>query len=217
MTSRPRKAEPRPRPRLYLITPPVADAAAFAGELGAALEGADVAAVLLRFAEGDERTQTNRIKTLAPAVQARDAALLSDGHARLAARAGADGANLTGIRDLIDALETLKPDRIAGCAGLETRHDAMLAAESGADYVMFGEPSDAGRPAFPAVLERIGWWAEVFELPCVGYAADADEAEALARAGADFVAVDFIWNDPRGAAAAVAEVAARLAAAEPVS
>jgi thiamine-phosphate pyrophosphorylase len=217
MTSRPRQAEPRPRPRLYLITPPVADAAGFADELGAALAAADVAAVLLRFAEGDERTQTNRIKALAPVVQARDTALLTDSHARLAARAGADGANLSGIPNLIDALETLKPDRIAGCAGLETRHDAMLAAESGADYVLFGEPADAGRPPFAAVLERVAWWQEVFELPCVGYAADADEAEALARAGADFVAEDFVWSDARGAAAAVAEAAARLAVAEPVS
>jgi thiamine-phosphate pyrophosphorylase len=195
----------------------VADADAFAGELGAALEGADVAAVLLRLAEGDERTQTNRIKALAPVAQARDAALLTEGHARLAARAGADGANLSGIEDLVEALETLKPDRIAGAAGLATRHDAMLAAEGGADYVMFGEPAESGRAPFPAILERVGWWAEVFELSCVGYAASAEEAEALARAGADFVAVDFIWNDPRGVAAAVAEAAASLAAAaEPV-
>jgi thiamine-phosphate pyrophosphorylase len=217
MTSRPRQAEPRPRPRLYLVTPPVTDAAAFAAELDAALGAADVAAVLLRLAEGDERSQTNRIKALAPVVQARDAALLTDGHARLAARAGADGAHLTGTTDLVDALETLKPDRIAGAAGLATRHDAMLAAESGADYVMFGEPAEPDRPPFSTVLERVAWWQEVFELPCVGYAASADEAQALAEAGADFVAVDFVWNDPRGPAAAVAEAAARLAAVEPVS
>jgi len=216
MTSRPRQAEPRPRPRLYLVTPPVADAAAFAAGLDAALGAADVAAVLLRLADGDERTQVNRVKALAPVIQARNAALLTDGHARLAARAGADGAHLTGIAELVDALETLKPDRIAGAAGLVTRHDAMLAAEGGADYVMFGEPGEQ-RPPFATVIERVAWWQEVFELPCVGYAASADEAQALAESGADFVAVDFVWNDPRGPAAAVADAAARLAAAEPVS
>jgi thiamine-phosphate pyrophosphorylase len=194
----------------------VADATAFTGELEAALGAADVAAVLLRLAEGDERTQTNRIKALAPVAQARNAALLTDGYARLAARADADGAHLTGIADLVDALETLKPDRIAGAAGLVSRHDAMLAAEGGADYVMFGEPAGQSRPPFATVLERVAWWQEVFELPCVGYAADADEAQALAESGADFVAVDFVWNDPRGPSAAVAEAAARLAAAEPV-
>lgn len=216
MAPRPKQAEPRPQPRLYLVTPEVADPAAFAGPLAAALEAADIAAVLLRLAEGDERTQTNRIKALAPAVQSKNAALLTNGHARLAARAGADGANLDGIEAFTEALETLKPDRIAGAAGLATRHDAMLAAELGADYVMFGEPSASGRPPFPAVLERIGWWAEVFEAPCVGYAGDADEAGALAKAGADFVAIDFIWSDPRGIAAAIADAAARLALIETV-
>ena len=213
MTSRPRKAEPRPAPRLYLVTPPVADAEAFAGDLAAALAGAEVAAVLLRLAGGDERMQINRIKALAPAAQHRGAALLVDGHPRLAARAGADGAHMTGLAALTDALGSLKPDRIAGTAGLATRHDAMLAAEAGADYVMFGEPAEHGRPAFPAVLERIGWWAEVFESPCVGYAADADEAAALAQAGADFVAIDFVWGDP----ASLAAVSAALVLPEPVS
>ena len=47
---------------------------------------------------------------------------------------------LTGIDAFDGALEQLKPERIAGAGGLATRHDAMLAAEAGADYVMFGEP-----------------------------------------------------------------------------
>ncbi|MGE0563995.1 MAG: thiamine phosphate synthase [Pseudolabrys sp.] len=210
------QAEPRPAPRLYLVTPPVADADTFAADLAAALDGADVAAVLVRLADGDERALTNRIKILAPVVQNEGAALLIDGHARLAARAGADGAHLTGITAFTEALETLKPDRIAGVAGLATRHDAMLATEAGADYVMFGEPTEQGRPPFPAVLDRIAWWAEVFESPCVGYAGDAEEAAALAATGADFVAVDFIWSDPRGPRAATAAAAAALTLPEPV-
>src|SRR5665811_2082245 len=96
-TSRPKQADPRPAPRLYLVTPPVADAQAFSVTLAAALAAGDVAAVLLRLAEGDERTQINRAKTLSPAVQDKGAALLLDGHADLVARAGADGAHLTGI------------------------------------------------------------------------------------------------------------------------
>ena len=52
----------------------------------------------------------------------------------------------------------------------------MLAAEAGADYVMFGEPDENGhRPSFDAVIERVEWWAEVFEIPCVGFAAHPDE------------------------------------------
>ena len=101
---------------------------------------ADIAAVLLRLAPADERTLINRVKALAPVVQRKDTALLLDGHPEIVARGGADGAHLTGIEAFCDALDSLKPDRIAGCGGLHTRHDAMFAAERGADYVLFGEP-----------------------------------------------------------------------------
>ncbi len=188
---------PPPRQRIYLITPPVGDPQAFARALAAALDAGDVAAVLLRLEHSDERTLVNRAKAIAAIVQPRDIALLLDGHPDIAIRAGADGAHLTGIDALTAALGALKPDRIAGAGGLRSRHDAMLAAEAGADYVMFGEPDRSGnRPAFETVLERLNWWAELFQSPCVGYAASLEEVGPLAQAGADFIALgDWIWTD----------------------
>src|SRR5246127_1944558 len=186
----------RAAPRLYLVTPQ--DPAGLAERLAQALDAADVAAVLLRLPQADERTQVNHAKALAPTVQGKGAALLLDGYPDLAVRAGADGAHLSGIDAFMAALATLKPARIAGCGRLATRHDAMLAAEAGADYVMFGgpayrmlgEPDAPGRrPAFDAVAERVAWWAELFEVPCVGFAASLDELEPLAAAGADFIAL----------------------------
>jgi thiamine-phosphate pyrophosphorylase len=206
---------PRPAPRLYLATPIVGDPSPLIASLPALLAGADVAAVLLRLAHADDRTLINRIKVLAPIVQDSGAALLLDGHVELVARAGADGAHLNGIEALGEALPSLKPDRIAGVGGLATRHDSMAAGEAGADYVLFGEPDAKGeRPSVEAIAERLQWWAELFEPPCVGFAASREEAREFAAAGADFVLVgDFIWNDPRGAAAALidAEQAIRQA------
>ena len=195
------------------------DAAGLADRLAESLAAADVAAVLLRLPATDERGQVNLAKALAPTVQERGAALLLDGHPDLAARAGSDGAHVTGIDALEGALAALKPARIAGCGGLDTRHDAMLAAEAGADYVMFGEPDTAGRrPAFDVIAERVAWWAELFEIPCVGFAASLDEVEPLAAAGADFVAVgDWIFGDARGCSAAIADAARRLAVVETVA
>jgi thiamine-phosphate pyrophosphorylase len=202
----------RPAPRLYLLTPPVEDAATFVTALEQALAAADIAAVLLRLAPGDEAERISRIERLAPLCARAGAALVLDGHADLVGRCAADGAHLTGIHAIEGGLERLKPRHIAGAGGLTTRHDAMLAAEGGADYVLFGEPDLNGqRPSLTAIEDRISWWAEVFEPPCVGYAAAFDEVTALARAGADFVAVaDFVWNDARGTAAAVADAAERL-------
>jgi len=208
-------APPRPVPRLYLATPEVNDPSPLIASLPDVLGEADVAAVLLRLKPTDQRTMISRVKALAPAIQDSGAALLLDGHVELVARAGADGAHLTGIEAMQEALPTLKPDRIAGVGGLTTRHDSMAAGEAGADYVLFGEPDVKGqRPSIEAITERLQWWAELFEPPCVGFAASREEAYEFAAAGADFVLVgDFIWNDPRGAAAALkdAEQAIRQA------
>ena len=198
-------APPRPVPRLYLATPVVDDPAPLAAGLPGLLAAADVAAVLLRLKPSDPRGMISRIKALAPAMQDSGAAVLIDGNVELVARAGADGAHLTGIDALQEALPSLKPDRIAGVGGLITRHDSMSAGEAGADYVLFGEPDGNGqRPSADAIAERLQWWAELFEPPCVGFAATFDEAREFAAAGADFVLVgDLIWKDSRGAAAAL--------------
>ena len=198
----------RPLPRLYLATPDVDDPLQLAAALPGLLAAADIAAVLVRLRETDQRTMISRVKALVPAVQDGGAALLIDGHAELVARAGADGAHLTGIAAMEDALPSLKPDRIIGIGGLATRHDSMAAGELGADYVLFGEPDARGeRPSPEAIAERLQWWAELFEPPCVGFAVSREEAAEFAAAGADFLLVgDFIWADPRGPEAALIEV-----------
>jgi thiamine-phosphate pyrophosphorylase len=212
MASKAQTESEHPAPRLYLVTPPVKDATAFARALEPALSAADIAAVLLRLEPDDESELVGRIKLLAPLVQRAGAALVLDGNVDLVGRSGADGAHLAGIHALEGAIERLKPDRIAGAGGMTTRHDAMLAAEADADYVLFGEPDLNGeRPSLSAIEGRVAWWAEVFQPPCVAYATSLDEVAALAAVGADFVAVaDFVWNDPRGPAAAVTDAARRL-------
>ena len=199
-------------PRLYLATPVVDDPQALIASLPGLLAAADVAAVLVRLKMADQRSMISRVKALAGPIQNAGAALLLDGqvldgHVELVARSGADGAHLTGVAALEDALANLKPDRIAGVGGLATRHDSMTAGELGADYVLFGEPDAKGqRSSMEAIAERLQWWAELFEPPCVGFASSREEACEFAAAGADFVLVgDFVWADPRGAAPALAD------------
>ncbi len=219
MASRPNQVEPRPQPRLYLLTPQLADTTAFAAPLQAALAAADVAAVLLRLQDADERTLINRAKALAPAAQGAGAAFIVDGHADLVARAGADGVHLTGLDDFAEALERLKPERIVGVGGLASRHDCMVAAERGADYVMFGLPDASGRrPPFEALEERIGWWAELLELPCVAYADALEEIAPLVAAGADFIALgDWLWHDESAIAATLQTASAHLRLPEAIA
>ena len=206
--SRNNQPRSRPLPRLYLATSEVEDPSSLVSTLPGLLAGADIAAVLLRLKMADQRSMIARVKTLAPAIQTAGAALLLDGHVELVARSGADGAHVNGLAALEEALPSLKPDRIAGVGGLATRHDSMTAGERGADYVLFGEPDAKGkRPSMDAVAERLDWWAELFEPPCIAYAASREEAHAFVEAGADFILLsDAVWADPRGASAALAEI-----------
>ena len=87
----------RPHPRLYLVTPALDDTVSFTRDLDSVLTIADIAAVLLRLADADERALVNRAKTIAAAVQRRDIALLLDGRVEIIGRVGADGAHLSGI------------------------------------------------------------------------------------------------------------------------
>ena len=87
----------------------------------------------------------------------------------------------------------------------------MAAGEAGADYLMFG----GGAETHAQIVERVAWWAEIFNVPCVGYAHDLASIGDLVRAGAEFIALgDAVFADPRGAVAALRD-ASRLIAPTP--
>jgi len=200
--------------QLYLVTPTLdaQNVIAAAAALAQALSQRDVACVLARIASGavsDARDIAARMISVASPANA--ALLVED--PRLAARAGADGAHVVGSEARREAVRALRPQRIVGAGMLRSRDDAMEAGEDGVDYVMFGEPrADGFVPPADDTIERVAWWAEIFEPPCVGYAASLEDIADMAAAGADFVALgDAVWRDPRGPAAAMADARRMLA------
>jgi thiamine-phosphate pyrophosphorylase len=206
------EAQQKIRTQLYLVTPPVTEPESIMAKLGAALSAGEIACVLLDPGAADEHAAKKTIRAVCALVQPKGTALLVAGSASLAARAGADGVHLFSPGPGLDeALDSLKPERIVGVSGLRSRHDAMTVAETGIDYVMFGEPHrDGGVPSLSSVLERTEWWAELFEIPCVAYAPDFDSIGPLAAAGADFVALaPRIWLD-EGEAGPILESALRV-------
>jgi thiamine-phosphate pyrophosphorylase len=178
-------------PRLILFAPPAVADALFAE----ACAKFDIASIILRTGALDEQTILARTETLWNVTSKTGATLLLEDRADLVDKTKADGAHLSNFPEHLAAIKLLKPRYIAGAAGLVSRHDAMLAGETGADYVMFGEPMSGKRPSPDAIIERVAWWAEIFEIPCVAYAASLDEIPALVRAGADFIALDgVVWS-----------------------
>jgi thiamine-phosphate pyrophosphorylase len=81
----------------------------------------------------------------------------------------------------------------------------MVAGEAGVDYLMFGGPGFEDTP--DNIVERVAWWAGIFNVPCVGYAQSVGEIGGLVRAGADFVALgQALWTDARGVEAALKDI-----------
>lgn len=197
--------------RLYLITPPIADAAAFTPLFEAAISTCDIACVLLRTASLD--SMDSILRTLIPLAQAHEVACLIAEDPRLALQAGADGVHIEAAPErLADAIGVLRPGKIVGAGGLTTRDAAMMAGEAGVDYLMFGGPNS--EDSHTAIVERVAWWAEIFNVPCIGYARELGAIGDLVRAGADFVALgDAVFTDARGIVAALREAAFALAQA----
>lgn len=195
--------------RLYLITPPVIDdLAAFGRLLAQALDAGDVAALQIRLKGVDDQVIAAAVDALAPIAQARGVAVILNDRPDLAARLGCDGVHV-GQSDMPygEARRLMGPKAMIGVTCHDSRHLAMEAAEAGADYVAFGAffpttTKDAPTRAEPDILSI---WQETMEVPCVAIGGiTADNAEGLAAAGADFLAVSGgVWNHPQGPAAAV--------------
>lgn len=194
--------------RLYLVTPPVLDPAAFAPELAKALDAGDVACVQLRLKEADDDAVRRAIDALRPVAQSRDVAFLLNDRPDLAAETGCDGVHI-GQTDwpYAKTRRAVGPDAIVGVTCHDSRHLAMVAAEDGADYVAFGSffPTGTKEVQHHATPEILEWWSELMEVPCVAIGGITPENCApLVRAGADFLAVvGAVWHHPEGPDAAV--------------
>ncbi|TFZ61172.1 thiamine phosphate synthase [Methylorubrum sp. Q1] len=209
------------RPRLALLTPyglGTSEAEATARALDAACAAGDVAAVILRLAASDERSLVALVKRLAPPAQERGAAVLvcvpgfTGDIVSVAARGGADGVHLDRADEdaLRDLRGRLRDGRILGTGGvLGSRNAAMVAGETGVDYLMVGGLfPDGVAPDAEDVRERAAWWAEIFETPCIAVATSPDDVAALVLTGSEFVGLESaLWlDDPEGVRAAQAQL-----------
>ena len=206
-------APPRPRTRLYLITPPqIADVTAFRKTLEDALAAGDVASLQLRLKGQDGIIDLQATRELGLAVtelaQEAGVAVLINDSAELARELGADGVHV-GWDDIPvkAARALLGPDAIIGATAKNSYHRAMQSGEDGADYVAFGAfyPTTTKEGTVPAELDLLEVWQAAMLIPCVAIGGiEVSNAAPLVTAGADFLAVSSgVWNHEAGPAAAI--------------
>ncbi|MFG1418724.1 thiamine phosphate synthase [Xanthobacter sp. V0B-10] len=155
-------------------------------EAAARVAAGDVAAVVVRH--NGKAPDAARLRALAAPLQEQGCAVLVEDLPDLVADAGLDGLHAGDAAMLAASLGRLKPSGIVGAGGIEGRHAAMEAGESGADYVMFGPIAGSGAD-FAHTCALVEWWSELFEVPCAAVASSDTEVMELARAGADFIAL----------------------------
>jgi thiamine-phosphate pyrophosphorylase len=202
-------AEAAPPCRLYL-TLPARPSAAVEQSLAEVLETVDVACVLL-CQDGEEADQPLDFR-LRALTQVRDVAFLIENDAGRAESIGADGVHIPAdAARYRQTREHLRQRAVIGVGCNESRHEAMVLAELGADYVAFGPAAAHGQRGGDGRAGLIAWWSEIFMVPCVAWNVETlEEAANLASLGADFVALSpAIW-EREGATAQIAEIGAAL-------
>lgn len=184
-------------PRLFLVAP-AAPAPQLEACLRAACAAGDVASLLVSPATAAALT--------APA-QSLGVAVMTTGEVRDCMRAGCDGLHLRTGDDVAAARKALGKDRFIGVAAGHSRHDAMEAAEAGADYIALsqGGASIGGEPL-------VKWWVEVFEIPCVAFdPVEAPDLDTLLPQNPDFIRPsDAMWESPEAARRIVSAIDDRL-------
>jgi thiamine-phosphate pyrophosphorylase len=164
--------------------------------------------VQLRLKGASDDEIRRAAERLMPIVQERGAAFILNDRPDLAAELGADGVHV-GADDTpyAKARALVGPEAIVGVSCYASRHEAMEAAEAGADYVAFGAffETRTKEPRARADIELLSWWGEVMTVPCVAIGGITPvNCGPLVEAGADFLAVvSAVWDHPDGPAAAV--------------
>ena len=183
------------KPRLFLVAPDGLSADQILACAASACAVGDVASIVVPPA------------TLAAAtakLQGLGLAVLANGNTD----AKCDGVHLNGIEDdIAEARRTLAKDSIVGAFCAASRHAAMQAAEDGADYIALSQ--NAYTPSEPI----IGWWADLFEIPCVAFdAIEAKDLDILLPQKPDFIRPsDAMWSSPEEAQRIVSELTQRMA------
>ena len=205
--------------RLYLITPPEIELDSFVPELEAALHADDVACLQLRLKEADDDSVRRAGERLLPICQARGVPLVINDRPDLAAELGADGVHVgADDADYADARASVGADATVGVSCYDSRHRAVEAAASGADYVAFGAffPTETKTPRARADVHLLKWWSTLMVVPCVAIGGiTAENCAPLVAAGADFLAViGGVWSHPEGPEEGVRAINRAIASAE---
>lgn len=178
--------------RLFLVAPVAVSEEQLLASATAACGAADCATIVV--------SETLSADTIVSLQSLNLAVILRDCDANKVNNVKADGLLLSSLENFKAAREVLESASLGFLANV-SRHDAMEAAEMGADFMCFNQTKQyAGEPI-------IGWWQAVTDVPAVAFDATIDAAQKPNRP--DFIRPsDEMWSSPEVAAKVVKDLMA---------
>jgi thiamine-phosphate pyrophosphorylase len=183
--------------RFFLVVPPDLPAETLKACTEAAVKAGDCASILVP--ETITANQMAALQELGLAV------IIHNCEPRLVHHLKADGIQISRAAPVKNLRSTFKSETI-GVFAATSRHIAMEAAEAGADYIAFAQKSQtAGEPL-------IGWWHDIFEIPCVAIdPVDPEDLAILLPQKPDFIRPsDAMWQDAAAARRIVSDLNAKM-------
>jgi|JI10StandDraft_1071094.scaffolds.fasta_scaffold181767_3 thiamine-phosphate pyrophosphorylase len=170
------------KPRFFLVAPAALEPAQLIGCAEAACSAGDCASIIVG--------ETVTAETVAALQALGLAVIIRDCEPRLVHRLKADGIHIGRSAPVKALRETFKTE-VIGVFAATSRHIAMEAAETGADYVAFAQNSQvAGEPL-------LFWWQDIFEVPTVAFdPVTLEDLATLLPQKPDFIRpMDIMWDN----------------------
>ena len=202
--------------RLYLTLPQSFDGEVFAPILRSALAATPIACVRLDLGAAEEEDWIRAANYVIEPCHEADVALVVTDHYRLVEALGLDGVHLSKAArtPMREVRKALGEDVIVGAEAGTSKHNGMVLAEAGADYVSFGPVGDTGALGDDACAgdDLFEWWGEMIETPSVAEGGVTVEDAQRLTAHVDFVVPDRrIWEGPEDIADKLVRYATALA------
>lgn len=200
--------------QIYLVTPRHIDPDTFPAQLQQAMEGGEIAALLIDCDAQHDSELQKITQTITPMAQKNDIAVVLRGDSRIAGRCKCDGLHLDGDLTTLEAgIEDYSERFMLGAEGSNKRHVAMEIGETGIDYIMFGRlDAPTSEEIHEKSLAIADWWSTLFEVPAVVIGgSDLDSCTNAGKAGIEFIALrEAIWDHEEGPMIAIQKANALL-------
>jgi thiamine-phosphate pyrophosphorylase len=189
--------------QIYLISPPKIELKAFSQCLEKALKTALVPVFQLRLKNYSNEEIAKISRELKRICHDNNCLFILNDLLQIALEVGANGVHLGAEDGLISLARKKTPQNfVIGASCYDSRHLAMEAGESGADYISFGAffPSKTKQSRGNPTVEILQWSREMLDLPIVAIGGINDQnCSSLVGSGADFLSViSYVWEHPQG-------------------